>query len=610
MKVLLSLLVSLLVLSDSSVWGNNQPEQIDRLVEAQLSRQREKPLSPSSDEEFLRRIYLDITGRIPSYPEAESFLSQDTPNKRSILIDTLLESDGYVSHTFNWWADLLRIRSNGSPAINASGNAYANWVKESIATNKPYDEFVRDLVNPVKDKSAVFAWDNGAAGYYMRDSGMPLDNMSNTIQVFLGTRLVCAQCHDHPFDKWSQMDYHQMAAYTFNTIDTRTRPQEIIPSGFQKNKDKPFFRQAANDVFRPIQYGVSLTERKHKLPHDYRSKRRPAEGGEEVRPSTRGFEDAPKANGGKGQKLLENYSEWLTSRENRRFNRVIANRMWKRAFGRGLVEPVDDWKDDTEAENRYLLDYLERLIVQLDYDLKAFMRILYNTRTYQRTFAVPRRMTAEQIYDSVGILSAPMHDNPPGPTSNNYSQAASIIAVDETKLTEVVKAVASVLEEHGESVKNAREKSGPELRKAIQAINKKRDDAINKIKNDAFGDPPKPNREKPEGFIRASGLRSPAPNGHFLRSFGQSDRETIQGAEAEASTDQALLLLNGTILQNARVPLDTIKGIEDQNQIHDILFLSTLTRYPTESERIAMQNESPEDIVAALLLTTEFLFVR
>ena len=399
-----------------------ESQQIDRFIEDDLRRNKMESNAPSTDQEFLRRVYLDIIGRIPTAEEAHAFLDVESPNKRVLLINQLLDSEGYVSHNFHWWADVLR-------ATGSNKGAYTEFLKGSLRENMPYDQFVRELINPsVKDPKTgervtgrpAFSWDNGAVSYYMRDRGMPLDNMSATLQVFLGTRLVCAQCHDHPFDQWSQMDYHQMAAFTYNTITTRVRAVEVlgIDEKVEKKKkrnDDQYYRYAIGELFRPISYGVMPTERKLKLPHDYRSAKDPAKPYSEVKPSTM-FGGRVS---GRGSKLLDNYAKWMTSPDNPRFTKVIANRLWKRVMGRGLVEPVDEWTAQTEPSNRYVLDYLERLIVKNNYDLKEVFRTLYNTRTYQRQafgddvpadspylFPGPilRRMSGEQYWDS-------FHDN-------------------------------------------------------------------------------------------------------------------------------------------------------------------------------------------------------
>ncbi len=182
--------------------------EIDRLINDQLESTQQPNHPRTSDEVFLRRVYLDIAGRIPTIQEATRFLESSSEGKRSELIDQLLDSYGYVSRQFNFFADLLRVQSR---ARNVNGQPYIDFIKDSLSENKPYDQFVRELLcasGPMIEKG------NGATGYYLRDLGMPEDNMSNTIRIFLGTRLECAQCHDHPFDKWTQRQYFEMVAFT------------------------------------------------------------------------------------------------------------------------------------------------------------------------------------------------------------------------------------------------------------------------------------------------------------------------------------------------------------------------------------------------------------
>ncbi|MEC7407871.1 MAG: DUF1549 domain-containing protein, partial [Planctomycetota bacterium] len=181
--------------------------QIDEYILKDL---RENQLSPNplmSDEGFVRRIYLATIGRIPTVKEATEFLNSKDPDKHSLLIQELLANDaGYTAHHFHFWADLLRVPSGQHWSL-----IYREWIKQQIHANTPYDEFAKRLVS---GHGLVF--DDPAAAYYIRDTGMPLDNMSNTVRVFLGTRLECAQCHDHPFDQWTQMDFYKMAAFTYD----------------------------------------------------------------------------------------------------------------------------------------------------------------------------------------------------------------------------------------------------------------------------------------------------------------------------------------------------------------------------------------------------------
>ncbi len=185
--------------------------EIDRLVTANYAKTGTKPNAKTSDAQFLRRVYLDITGTIPTYAQTRKFLTSSDPLKRSLLIDELLSSDGYASHHFNYWADVLRYTDNLN--TNVRGEPYRQWIKQSLAESKPWDKMVYEMLT-----AEGLIWKNPASGYLQRDSGMPLDNMNNNVRIFLGTRIGCAQCHDHPFDKWTQKEFYQMAAFTYGTL--------------------------------------------------------------------------------------------------------------------------------------------------------------------------------------------------------------------------------------------------------------------------------------------------------------------------------------------------------------------------------------------------------
>ncbi|MCH2105247.1 MAG: DUF1549 domain-containing protein, partial [Planctomycetes bacterium] len=173
--------------------------RVDELIDAHLKESGLTPPPVADDEAFVRRAYLDINGRIPTNREAEKFFASAEEDKRDALVHELLRSPGFVSHSFNYWADILRIKS--MLARRTSGEPFIHWMKDSLAENKPYDEWVAELLAA---DGPGHARDNGATGLMLRDRNMPEDSMSNTVRVFLGTRLECAQCHDHPFDKWTQ----------------------------------------------------------------------------------------------------------------------------------------------------------------------------------------------------------------------------------------------------------------------------------------------------------------------------------------------------------------------------------------------------------------------
>ncbi|SKA92754.1 Protein of unknown function [Prosthecobacter debontii] len=445
--------IALFLLAATLSHGAALPEaaQIDSLLAADWQKQNLQPNPPASDDVIVRRLYLDIAGRIPSLDERQDFMQSTDRDKRAKLIDKLLASDGYTSHMFNFWADVLRLTDNAKGKITAE--AYEEWLKKELKANTPYDEFVKKLLT-----TEGGAWDSGSIGFYQRDENK-LDHLAYTVQVFLGTSIVCAQCHNHPFDKWSQMDYYSMAAFTYG-MDTRgsgsgaeikipkkpqgkqvpdvladmkpkerrqymkEHPEEVAKMREEANKvgsasreELQQVRKALGDVMKPLRYtSVTWHEGKlPKLPDDYKYK--DGQPGEAIQPRAMfGHEAKPK----EGQTTIQAFADWMTDPKNPRFTTVIANRMWKHVFGLGLIEPLDEMTDSTVASNPALMDYLAQLMIDKQYSIKSFLRVLYNTDTYQRMastqevalgetyhFTGPtlRRMSAEQIWDSLLTLT-------------------------------------------------------------------------------------------------------------------------------------------------------------------------------------------------------------
>ncbi|MBC8348349.1 MAG: DUF1553 domain-containing protein [Verrucomicrobia bacterium] len=622
---------------------------IDAILAKGYATNKVKPLPLADDATFVRRAHLQVGGRIPTYQETIGFLESNDPQKHSTLIDRILNSEAYGSHTFNWWADLLRIQSpsrSGGANNVGGGVSYAIWMMDAIRQNMSFDEVARKLIT-----AKGYPWNNGAVGYYMRDAGMPLDNMSNTTQVFLGTQMVCAQCHNHPFDKWTQMEYYQMAAYTYGVQarmggEKQKEMQNAFFSQFKgsdaekrkkayKSKEGQLLRKAASEIMRPLRYGASHNPRKLQLPHDYQ------------------YEDAkPKASitaapiFGKSDKLdqetdpVEGYAQWMTSSENPRFSKVIANRLWKRVFGVGVIEPVDDIRDDTTPSNPELMAHLEKLMIEHNYDIKQFLRILYNVKAFRRETSteeivsgepyhfpgpILQRMSAEQLWDSFLTLSIPYVDERKPDLSRHQSRVEQLSAYEETVYDLKGKEMLSVAKKGARMSKSSNDEmlgiqkklreaqenneleSVSRLRREYgQLRNKQRASYASLIMGKGFdggalyGRAPSSKNssdsstDRWKGFskqlVRASYMPSPAPNGHFLREFGQSDREVIENASREASVPQALILLNGSIyqaiLKQPAAPfaedLSRVDAIKDKV---DVLFLSILNRKPTKEEQ-------------------------
>ena len=220
-------LISLLSAGDKSPLSLEKVSStLDRLVLVKLSEQGIKANAAVDDKTFVRRIYLDLVGRIPTYEEYNNFMDSSNKQKRTKLINKLVGSKGYVSHNFNYWADVLRVTSRMK---RVTGSNYIGFIKGSLQEGKFYDKFVHELLTA---NGKVYEEGNGASGYYLRDAGMPLDNMANSMQVFLGTSIVCAQCHDHPYDRWTQMDFYKLSAFTSGTKVSR----------YGSNKKDPLFK--------------------------------------------------------------------------------------------------------------------------------------------------------------------------------------------------------------------------------------------------------------------------------------------------------------------------------------------------------------------------------
>ncbi|MEC9093904.1 MAG: DUF1549 domain-containing protein, partial [Planctomycetota bacterium] len=426
-------------------------QEIDKLIQGNLNEKKLQPNDRANDEIFLRRVYLDLIGRIPSYDETVSFLTDPSPHKRQLLIDTLLDSDGFTSHQFNFFADLLRIKSRMRPV---TGQPYINYVKDSIQTNKPFDQFVRELIVADGDYAKR---GHGAVGYYLRDYGMPEDNMSNTVRIFLGTRLECAQCHDHPFDVWTQKDYFEMVAFTggiMMKIQPRFENPKEIKEMQRKGNLSEESRRNLRRLLTPLTYGVDGSGTGlARLPEDYQESdgepnqiitaKTMFEKKELVVPvlpkvgKRKNSKSANKRNkttipGAHSVNSRQAYAEWLTSPNNPRFATVIANRLWKRVMGVGLIEPVDIITDETVPSHPQLMDFLTQQMVEMNFDLKQFLRAICNSQTYQRTACVSdaeeitqytfrgpllRRLSGEQLWDSLMTLAVEKIDSRKGSAS-------------------------------------------------------------------------------------------------------------------------------------------------------------------------------------------------
>ena len=591
----------------------------DNLVLEKLRSERQRPTRDTDDYTFMRRAYLKIIGRIPGKAEIDEFKTEMRGNKLK-LINKLLDTEGYVSHQLNYFADILRIQNKLNNTNINSGFRYREFVRNEIRANTPFDEFVQKLIAA---EGAYYEPGNEAIGFYLRDRGMPLDNLATTVQVFLGTRLECAMCHDHPFDKWTQKQFYEMSAFTDGVGRVRG-PQELqkIVNEFNKlvredkSDDARTFTQYRNYIRDILGYGLADELGKGTIKLTDAFMEDDAKPGDTLHAKAIFAPPLKIEQGTKLPQSRKQFSEWITSEANPRFTTVIVNRLWKRAFGIGLIEPVDDMNDMTESSNPKLLAYLEKIMASVDYDVKEFMRVLYSMDLFTRDsvkddyespetfyFAGPplQRMTGEQIWDSLVTLVYNNIDSPERVPSN-YDEKYQ--AVYERYKDKTAQEIYDELKEYLAET----EKPSRNLADVVAQLNK------------ADGTSYEPKKIPARDLIRSSYVGYPASGGHLIRQFGGSDKQLIENSNFEATTPQVLNMLNGFVEQkivnnkNADFMKQMAEEKRETGKIEDI-FMSILNREPNAKEMKLLkkyidQKDGAKHIAWILMNSHEFIFIR
>lgn len=381
---------------------------VDERVFANL---RELGIPPSvvcDDATFLRRASLDIAGRLPTEEEAQAFFASTAADKRDALIDELLRTPDYADFFAAKWTSLLKNRRDDASDI-VSNFAFHAWVRDSFLANKPYDQFVREVIGAT---GTVIG--NPPVAWYKRVQD-PKQQIEDVAQLFLGVRMQCAQCHHHPFERWSQDDYYSLAAF-FTQVGRK-------PSGV-RGEDLIFHKR-----------GVATAK-------NVRS-------GESLRPAALG--DAMPAIAADDDPRLK-LAEWMSKPENPFFARALVNRYWKHFFQRGLIEPEDDIRDSNPPTNPELLAALEKHFVTSGFDLKELVRVITRSQAYQLSAQpnqhnladrqnysryYPRRLQAEVLLDAIDRVAGTTTDFanlPPGTRAvalpdNSYNRATPFLRV-------------------------------------------------------------------------------------------------------------------------------------------------------------------------------------
>jgi hypothetical protein len=371
------------------------------------------PSDLSSDEQFLRRVCLDITGTLPTPEKVKAFLADTDPNKRDKLIDALLETPEYSYYFANRWADVLRVKRgnpNNNPGRAFGTFAFHAWIRESIAQDKPYDQFTREILAAIGDESKA------PPTMWYRDLQKADQFVDDACQLFLGVRMACAQCHHHPYEKWSQDDYWGMAAF-FGQVGRKLVP---IPGAAQQGQ------QGSRQVIFNKGNGTVINTRTQK-------------------PAVMKALDSEAVTLSPGEDPRHRLVDWMVDAKNPFFARSVANRYWAHFFGKGIVDPLDDMRVTNPPSNPELLDALAKELIDSKFSLKQLIRVITKSRTYQlsavpndfnkhdkKSYAryYPRRMSAEVLYDAVSQVTGSPAAFPGLPT-DKFSPNRAIMLPDE-----------------------------------------------------------------------------------------------------------------------------------------------------------------------------------
>jgi hypothetical protein len=380
-------------------------EKIDRFLAARWKAEGIEPAPLADDAEYLRRLYLDLVGRIPSREEVRRFLEEQTPDKRERLVRRLLEGGAHVEHFVNVWRELLLPETNNGD-VQGQLNSFNDWLRKQFSQNLPYDRMVKDLLTVpfgserVRSRRMMTSEASDAAApspraFYLAKDAKPENLAASTARLFLGVSIECAQCHNHPFASWTRQHFWGYAAFF---------------AGLQRDGEN-------NGTIREV-----FDRRDIKVPGSLASA------------EARFLDETPprwKYNVGARITL----AEWLTSAENPYFARATVNRIWAQFFGMGLVEPVDDFRPDNPPSHPELLDELARQFVAHRFDLPYLLRSITASRAYQLTSAgsaspsprlfaqmAVKALSPEQLFDSLAVAtgyrpplasSRPMNPAPP-----------------------------------------------------------------------------------------------------------------------------------------------------------------------------------------------------
>ena len=522
----------------TSPWPSDIPDEvysqtprrnvIDDAVLGQLRRLNLKPSPRSSDSEFIRRVHLDVVGMLPTPEVTRAFLSDPSETKRDAMIESLLAQPEFVDYWTYRLSDLFLI--SGRKLRPDALKSYYQWLRGEMETGTPWDQIVRQVVSARGDTMK-----NGATNFYSVHQD-PETMAENVSQAFMSLSINCAKCHNHPLEKWTNDQY-----YSFANLFARVRAKGWGGDARSGNGARTLFIANRGDLIQP-----RTGKPQPPAPLD----------GQAIE------SDSP-------EDRREALAEWLTAPENPYFTRSIANRVWANFFGRGIVEPVDDLRVSNPASNEPLLEAISAHLVENRYDLKALMRLILQSETYQRTSApLPENMGDQKYY------------------SRYYPRRlmAEVLQDAITSVTRISPKYDKITLADG----------------STQGTNFYRDGT------------------------RALQLFDSSVTSYFLKTFGRNEREITCECERsnKPSMVQVLHLSNGdTLNSNLRSEQSCVNVMIPQSdeEIIEETYLLCLSRPPSDGERkrlIAMFDSTPEkerraaieDLFWALMTSREFLF--
>lgn len=604
------LLLILSVTASAVADPQSYAREMDQAVAAELKKLGQEARPGIDDYTFCRRIYLDAIGRIPTLDELDQFVANKRADKRARLIDKLLSSKGYNSHWYNYWADLLRVKYVGDK-LHHPGN-YSEWVKEAVRENKPYDQFAHELINA---KGKLYEPGNGATGFYAREP-MALDHLANSVKTFLGMSIECAQCHDHPFDDWTQQDFYKLAAFTSKT---HLRVEPLIADEKEKYaKDRKILKNKSFDEWIVFRESVRV---KHasiygngtgysRLPHDYEyNDGKPHEVMEadvlfgsmpeiHYKVAKDKVQTLKKQNFGPAINSRESLANWMTSPQNPMFTKATANRLWHRIMGTELVGPIGGLDLESIGDHPALTEKMVEIMKATNYDVKLFLTVLFNSKTYQsKALAlqaeppkyildgpIVRRLPAEVIVDSILSLRT---KNPDASVATKFRWDGFTHFYEKSRNMTVKDFVDYSIAGPGRAKFEQREEK--EARK----------------RNGDLGS---------KSMRRVSAYTYKEGNNPAAVLMGQSTRDLIDSANTQPDIPQILYLMNGHLEShvirhpNAYINLK-LRNEKDHAKRMEIIWKAILGRLPKPSERALFKNKQT-DIMWALLNSNEFKFVR